>query len=182
MRECQGALPGGPGQLGTAESDMKRVFATLAIIGFFTSLIVHLTTFLGINPAKYVPAVWVLHVGCLAVFAPMIFDQKGTEKKTFQREIFSPLPGWARHLISAFFLYALINFALFIFLSEGGVPRVRDGKYVLHSHGTVIRELSEEEYERHKAYELRGFSGHWMVFYLIPALYFPYRKDKTDVS
>jgi hypothetical protein len=161
---------------------LKRVYSTLAIIGFLTSLIVHLATFLGINPARYVPGVWVLHVGMFAVFAPMIFDQKRTEKKTFQREIFSPLPGWARYLITAFFVYALINFALFLFLSEGGVPSVRDGKYVLHSHGSVIRELSEEEYDLHKAYELRGFSGHWMVFYLIPALYFSYRKDKTHGS
>jgi hypothetical protein len=161
---------------------MRRVISTLAIIGFFTSLIVHLSTFLGINPARFGPGVWVLHVGMFAVLVPMIFDQGRMEKKTFQREIFSALPGWARHLISVFFVYAIINLALFVFLSGRGVPSERDGKYALHSHGSVIRELSEEEYDRHKAYELRAFSGHWMVFYLIPALYFSYRKDKTDVS
>ena len=36
---------------------------------------------------------------------------------------------------------------------------------VLHNHGDVIRELTDEEYERHEAYVFRGFSGHWLVFY-----------------
>ena len=82
----------------------------------------------------------------------------------------------------AFFAYALINFALFFFLSKGGVPDVRDGKYVLHNHGQVIRELSEDEYELQKAYVVRGFSGHWMVFYLVPALVFWYRGASDQLE
>jgi len=59
------------------------------------------------------------------------------------------------------------------------VPDVRDGKYVLHNHGQVIRELSENEYEWQKAYILRGFSGHWMAFYLVPAIVFWYRGKRA---
>jgi len=85
------------------------------------------------------------------------------------------MPRWARYTIKAFFAYAIINFALFFFLSRDGVPDVRDGKYVLHNHGQVVRELSENEYEWQKAYVIRGFSGHWMVFYLVSAIVFWYR-------
>ena len=86
------------------------------------------------------------------------------------------LPRWQQYAVKGLFAYALINFALFFYRSSGGTPEERDGKYVLQNHGTVIRELSADEYERHSAYVVRGFSGHWMVFYLIPALYFRPRK------
>jgi hypothetical protein len=161
---------------------MRRALSIFAFTGFFISLIVHLTTFFGIDPARHVPGVWVLHLGIFIVFIPMLFVQGLTRKKDFWPKFFAPMPHWAQYTIKAFFAYAAINFVLFFFLSKGGVPDVRDGKYVLHSHGNVIRELSEEEYESQNAYVVRGFSGHWMIFYLVPALYFWYRKDESALS
>jgi hypothetical protein len=110
----------------------------------------------------------------------MLFVQGLKPKKDFWREIFAAMPRWGRYTIKAFFAYAIINFALFIFLSRGGVPDVRDGKYVLHNHGQVVRELSENEYEWQKAYVIRGFSGHWMVFYLVSAIVFWYRGKSAQ--
>jgi hypothetical protein len=121
--------------------------------------------------------VWVLHLGIFVVFIPMLFVQGLAPKKDFWNKIFAAMPRWARYTIKAFLAYAVINFALFFFLSKGGVPDERDGKYVLHNHGQVIRELSEHEYELQKAYVIRGFSGHWMIFYLLPALVFWYRDE-----
>jgi hypothetical protein len=92
------------------------------------------------------------------------------------------MPRWARYTVKAFFAYAVINFALFFVLSKGGAAEERDGRYVLHNHGEIIRELSPEEYEQQRAYVLRGFSGHWMVFYLVPAVFFRYRRDKSTLS
>ena len=161
---------------------LRRAISIFALTGFFASLLIHLTTFLGIDPAKHVPWVWGLHLGIFIVFIPMLLVQGLTPKKEFWNKFFALMPIWARYAIKAFFAYALINFALFFFLSKGGVPEVREGKYVLHNHGDVIRELSEDEYELQKSYVVRGFSGHWMVFYLIPALYFWYRKTEPAVS
>ena len=154
---------------------MRRAFSIFALTDFFSSLFVHLSTFFGIDLSKHIPWVWVLHLGIFVVFIPMLFVQGLAPKKDFWNKIFATIPRWARYTFKAFFAYALINFALFFFLSEGGVPDVRDGKYVLHNHGQVIRELSENEYKLQKAYVLRGFSGHWMVFYLVPAIVFWYR-------
>ena len=130
---------------------MRRAFSIFALVGFFSSLLVHLSTFFGIDPSKHVPWVWVLHLGIFVVFFPMVFVQGLKPKKDFWRNIFAAMPRWARYTIKAFFAYAIINFALFFFLSRDGVPDVRDGKYVLHNHGQVIRELSEDEYELQKA-------------------------------
>lgn len=107
----------------------------------------------------------------------MLFVQGLASRKNFWNKVFAAIPRWARYTIKAFFAYAIINFALFLFLSRGGVPDVRDGKYVLHNHGQVIRELSEKEYEWQKAYVVRGFSGHWMIFYLVSAIVFWYRDE-----
>ena len=161
---------------------MRRAFSIFAFTGFFTSLIVHLTTFFGIDPAKHVPWVWVLHLSIFIVFIPMLFVQGLTPKKDFWSKFLATMPRWVRYTVKAFFAYAIVNFALFFFLSKGGVTDVRDGKYVLHNHGNVIRELTEDEYQLQNAYVLRGFSGHWMIFYLIPALYFWYRKDEPALS
>jgi len=149
------------------------------LTGFFSSLFVHLSTFFGIDLSKHVPWVWVLHLGIFVVFIPMVFVQGLESRKDFWNKIFAAIPRWGRYTIKAFFAYAVINFAMFFFLSKGGVPDVRDGKYVLHNHGQVIRELSEDEYEWQKAYVLRGFSGHWMVFYLIAAIVFWYRGRRA---
>ena len=172
---------------------MRRAFSIFAFTGFLISLIVHLTTFFGIDPAKHVPWVWVLHLGIFIAFIPMLLTainlNSGSQgalpsprKKDFWSKFLATLPRWVRYTIKAFFAYAIINFAVFFFLSKGGVPDVRDGKYVLHNHGDVIRELTEDEYQLQNAYVLRGFSGHWMIFYLIPALYFWYRKDEPALS
>ena len=154
---------------------MRRAFFIFSLVGLFSSLFVHLSTFFGIDPSKHVPWVWVLHLGIFVVFFPMVFVQGLKSRKDFWSKIFAAIPRWARYTIKFFFAYTIINFALFFFLSQGGTPEVRDGKYVLHNHGQVIRELSKNEYEWQRAYVIRGFSGHWMVFYLVPALVFWYR-------
>ena len=44
-----------------------------------------------------------------------------------------------------------------------------------HWPGYVAYEISEADYRQQRTYVTRGFSGHWMVFYLLPALYSLYR-------
>jgi hypothetical protein len=159
---------------------LKRALSLVAFAGFFMSLLVHVTTFFGIDPSKHVPFVWALHLGIFVVFIPMVIYQRPKLRKNNWRIFIDAVPRWARYAVKGFFAYALINFALFFYLSGGGVPEVRDGRYVLHNHGKVIRELSEDEYELQNAYVLRGFSGHWMLFYLIPALFFWYRVPEDS--
>jgi hypothetical protein len=62
------------------------------------------------------------------------------------------------------FFYAFINFAFFM-IGNIGTPDIIDGKFVLHNHGRIIKNLTEQQYHHYKALELRGFSGHWIAFY-----------------
>jgi hypothetical protein len=62
-----------------------------------------------------------------------------------------------------------VNFGLFIYLMHGGRPNIDHGAYVLSSHGRLIQSLTEADYWKYKALEIRGFSGHWMLFYSVAA-------------
>jgi hypothetical protein len=138
-------------------------FAAAVLI---VSLVVHASTFLGIDPMEEWPGVMFLH---LAIFPPFIAailyaDRIGGPKQGRQDRVASSAPRWLQIMTGVFFVYAFVNFAIFLVLVEGGGPHERDGKYFLTSHGTVLRELSEAEYHQQRAYVVRGFSGHWMLF------------------
>ena len=129
------------------------------------SLLVHVSTFLGIDPMEKWPGVMFIH---LAIFPPFIAaiycaNRTAGPKHEAQDRVMSCSPRWLKILTGVFFAYALLNFVVFFVLIEGGSPRERDGKYFLHSHG-VIRELSEAEFHQMQAFVVRGFSGHWMLF------------------
>ena len=157
---------------------LRRAFGFSAFIGFGLSLIVHLLSFIGLNIMTYVPRIWVLHLGIFVFNLPLVFSPfNWSGKKEGLRRYFAPMPRWARHVLHCFFAYAILNFVIFIVLSHDGSPDILDGKYVLRTDGLpenqhVIREISKEEYNLRSDRILRGFSGHWMLFYLVPAFYF----------
>jgi hypothetical protein len=130
------------------------------------SLLVHVSTFLGIDPMEKWPGVMFIHLAIFPPFIAALFCANRTAgpKHGAQDRVMSCSPLWLKILTGVCFAYALVNFAVFIVLIEGGSPRERDGKYFLHSHGTVLRELSEAEFHQMQAFVVRGFSGHWMLF------------------
>jgi hypothetical protein len=70
------------------------------------------------------------------------------------------------------FAYVIANFAYFMHVSAGGSPVEKLGHFYLQDHGRIIRELTAAEYAAAQVAVLRGFSGHWLVFYFAPAAYF----------
>lgn len=171
----------------------------MARICGITSLVI-LVSSAAFHSATYIPAIpvtmnlaWPLHLATMAVFAIMAFSlvrqQKQQPKqpakgllarwraankqnKEFHSQLLGFVPRSLRDVCVATFIYAFINFALFMLIMEGGSPSVENGKYFLHNHGQKIRDISKQEYARFLAYEVRGFSGHWIVLSIIPAVYF----------
>ncbi len=62
---------------------------------------------------------------------------------------------------------------------ELGQPFLENGQFLLKSHGKIIRALTEAEYFKMKAYELRLFTGHWIIFSYVPTLFFIYVYPAT---
>jgi len=83
---------------------------------------------------------------------------------------------------STLFAYAFFNFAFTSFvLQEGGIASVIKGKKVIHNHGNIIRELTDEEYETQQAYAVRSVSGHWMLFYAAGMIMlYPKKKEEGE--
>ena len=162
----------------------KKLIFNLAITGFALSLLVNISTIVGLNIIDNFPYVWGLHVYIFVVFVPTIFIiNKNPEIKELQKTgAKNPLKMWAlifkdtpKLVIFSFFLvfiYGFVNFILFLQISEGGGPDIINGQFVLSNRGDVIKEISKQEYIMFKNNQLRGFSGIWMTFLGLPASVF----------
>mgnify|MGYP001160174255 CR=1 FL=1 len=152
---------------------MSTVVGIVALLGFVCALAVHLSTFLTAGLQLDFSSVWPLHVGIFAVFIPMVFSLRNRfGQNPDQREIISVLPPWAIKSIAVVFAYVVINFAALFYHIHNGSPAVRGDTFVIEQRGRVVQEISESQYLQMRAYVSRGFSGHWLLFYLVPALYF----------
>ncbi|KML39797.1 hypothetical protein VL15_38330 [Burkholderia cepacia] len=140
---------------------------------------------MGVNLAARIPSVWMLHVGIFIVFIPFLFlSRKDLGRERAMWRLRKGVPNWIAVMGIMLFVYAIVNFFVFMLYSEGGNPAVQDGRYVLLNHGKLIRKLTVSEFTAFKANELRGFSGHWLVFYFVCAAYFLFwktdRVEKVD--
>lgn len=176
--------------MGTA---IGKTLSYIAFAGFIAGLAVHISSILGIDVSEKFPFVWLLHLGIFIVFFPAIIKlimlQSNTpgfkeDKNKFKmyRLLYDNSSKPLLIIAAFFFVYAMINFMLFTSNSGGGGPSIADGHYVLQNHGSIIKNLSFEEYQHYKANELRGFSGHWMAFYsLALAVLFP-KNVKPEIK
>jgi len=127
------------------------LLAVIAAQGFFASLVCHVMGWLHIEP-PWGRSTFLLHVGIFVVWFPLVGLANRTMRKPRRgnfEHLLAVLPKWARGFTYALFIYTLINFVWFLIAAhrypKGEVPF---------------------------ALELRGFSGHWMLFYGIATLGF----------
>ncbi len=161
----------------------------LATVGLVASAVAHLATFLGVNPRRTVPGIMVLGILIFVVWVPMVFMSRKACARNNRWSLLDVItrhaPLWMKVLSVALGAYAFFNFFFTVFvLNQEGVPSTSLGPKALVSHGKVIRRLSDEEYEKHQAYSVRGDSGHWMVFYAVgmTVLYSLTKEDPTRDS
>lgn len=175
---------------------MKNYLFYLAVIGWLISVTAHLLSLAHIDVADSFPFIWGLHLLVFVVWIPtIIILVKNKELLStlhsgkmnilnpiaFFKLIFKQSPKWLTIIAIVGFVYANINFILFMG-SQHGTPDIRDGQYILENHGQLIRNLTAEEYHAYKADILRGFSGHWILFYgLAAAVLYPFSKDSKTV-
>jgi hypothetical protein len=132
----------------------------LAIAVLVVSLVVHVSTYMGVNPMEAWPGVVFIHIAIFPpLFAALLYARRAGGKK----RVLSEVPPWLSVLTGALFVYAMVNFTVFVALTEGE-PQEREGKYYLMDRRAVLREIKEPEYHLQQLYVARGFSGHWMLF------------------
>lgn len=155
----------------------NRFVFYFAATGLLLSVIIH-----GLAIAGSYPGGWVfgMHVAAIAAFAPLVFflrkkamdrglnpNRMGSPVLVF-RVLFENTPKWLKGVTIVFFAYAFVNFFLFITAHNQQVQNMRD----LQVPDQAIRSLPPD------AQMLRGFSGHWMVFFnLVVAGLYPPKKE-----
>ncbi|QXE84908.1 hypothetical protein KP003_10860 [Geomonas nitrogeniifigens] len=179
---------------------MIKILKYSSIALFFASLAIHFSTF-GPFEIFAIDGVWFMQIAVIAAFGAMMFyvkklrnekkrepDQKYVDwfRENIQLQMsennklaINAIPDVLFFLGIAAFIYVLINFGTCMVGMEFGGPLVEDGKFLLKNHGKVIRALTELEYRKMKSYEMRLFSGHWVIFSYLPALFFTYVYPAT---
>ncbi len=178
---------------------MKSFLFYFAVTGWILGLIVHLLSITDFDITDKVPFVWALHIGVFIVGVPTVIDLKKNEELVeyqqsgmlnrinpfeFSKIMFRYTPTWLTIIAIGGFFYTIINFMLFM-NSYPGAPDVKNGQYILHNHGRLIKTLTEQEYHHYKANEVRVFSGHWLAFYgLAAAVLFPhwFKPREADLN
>src|SRR5882672_5432029 len=118
--------------------------AVVAAMGLLASIACHLMGWLHVEP-PWGKSVFLLHIGIFVVWIPLVLFANRTMPKPGRgnlEHLLAELPKWVRVATGGLFAYALLNFAYFIFCTRH-YPK----------HGVPF------------SVELRGVSGHWMMFY-----------------
>lgn len=161
---------------------MNTILGGLALVGFGLSLLAHVAALFGVDVQTHVPSVWLLHVGIFVVFVPMVFQLRSLGSSTDARALLRGIPVWPALLVVLLFVYALVNFLVFVGGSGPGSPALRGSSFVLERKGVLIRQITESEYRTFRAAEIRGFSGHWLVFYFVPFTHFILRRRERPYA
>jgi len=118
----------------------------LAALGFLLSVGAHVASIIGVT----LPGgqwIWFLHVGIFVVWFPTVLIANrvggGERGKDLWKIVLSGCPRWMRLAGYVLFAYVILNFVYFMSVSSGH----------RNSGGAAT------------AVEIRGFSGHWMIFY-----------------
>src|SRR2546423_5832796 len=117
------------------------VLALIAAAGLLASVVCHVMGCLHLEP-PWGKSVFVLHIGFLILWFPLVLFANRTMPKPGRGNfdhLLAELPKWVRVGVYSLFVYALLNFAYFIYATSQS-PKHRVPFPV----------------------ELRGFSGHWM--------------------
>jgi len=122
------------------------LLSIIAASGLVVSTAFHIMTWLQLEP-PWGTSVLILHIGWLILWFPLVVCANRTmpnPRRGNLEHLLAELPGWVRLATYSLFVYAIFNFAIFI--------------------------ASTRRYPKHELppfVVLRGFSGHWMLFYFI---------------
>lgn len=147
------------------------VFGIWCSLGFVLSAVVHLLSYFGVAAQESVPAVWALHIAIFPPFFVAIWRMRrwrtpGRWSKQIAWAAIKPyVPGWAYPVGIGLMAYSLVNFLLTTsHLPQRGHP---ESPIPIPAHDIAI-------------YTIRAFSGHWLIFYFLPAIFFLFVPPSAD--
>lgn len=161
---------------------MRKSLAALAACGLILSVVAYIKGLSGTtsNELQWISA---LLIGALALYTPIPFLEHAWGDRTFFWKGFARgMPRWAVPCIILFWLIAVAHLVWFFVRSDAAIPIIKDGQYILESHGRIRRGLTQPEYLALKAGELRVLAALMFAVYLQPFLYwwFPRKREMAQ--
>jgi uncharacterized membrane protein len=147
---------------------LPRTILTLVFVlllaGFAFGLVLHALTYLGVDPRDSLPTVWyAFQLITALLFIPFVISALRETPQTIPRTYIAP-----RLLLLCVVLflgYAVFNWAFTEeVLNHGKTPEILDGQYVMIAH-SIATPITQAEYLKHRVYEARANSGHWMALW-----------------
>lgn len=153
----------------------SKLVGIAALAGFCAALSIHVRCILHLPVPEEIwrgcPLSFFLFVGAALVFMPMFRDASdGRIGGVSNSRIVAGMPTWARVAIGACAVYVAVNF-FWCVVFHGGKVHVSGGRAIAYASG-VSRVLSDVEYRDYLEWQMRMWSGHCLIFYLVPAFYF----------
>ena len=169
---------------------VMRLLSLLGFVGVGLAAVVHVVSLAGVNLEASLPAVWWVNHGALLVFLPVMAVSTAAAFRRARRPAgiqtrslgrfpasFADRPAGPfaallpRHwlVLGAVGAYAALHFALHQSDMAGCVVYRNEAGFWRHSGDGVRRELTEQEFDAHRAAMFRTFSAAWVVCYLIAA-------------
>ncbi len=159
-----------------------KFFFLYSIIIFVLSSIIHFSTYILAKYSLILSCSYILNVFILLSFVTMIVNinkhQLKNENKVEIFDLFKYFPNKCLIMLMIFLIFIIYvssNFMICSSLLQDGSPGILKGTFIQNNHGK-IKVITELTYNKLSLIELRMFSGHWLIFSLLPILYFFYKK------
>ena len=143
-----------------------NVLSLYGAFGLTASAIVHFGTYIGRGLSPDHPLFWALHIGIFPLFFAFVRRLRAwqsvrrgvfgfKQRQLRWRDLLGYFPPWVPPLVMLLFAYVMANF----FLSTAHLPP--------RGSDTLLTDAQA-------VYTARAFSGHWLIFYTLPALFFAF--------
>jgi hypothetical protein len=160
------------------------------------SFIVHLSAYIGIFFLREYYAVfgisYIIHglifIPFFAMCFQLFFGKNKVKIPTFF-ESFNPILIFRRYfpntnykigfILIILMIYVIINFYFSIKSVAHGSPELIDGGYFLNINGE-LNQIEKGQYVEMRFNQLKAFSGHWIIFSVIPLIFYLDRKKSKQ--
>ena len=163
---------------------IRRILAVMAACGLFASVLAYIGSYVGTTMDSLFRWAIVLHIGVFILLLPMyMLEYSAVKARSFFWQGFSQaMPSWVVPTLKLLGVFFAIHFILFLIQSHAASPQFKNGEYVLDNHGQIVKVLTQGEYFRLKGAELRLFATGWMFFYLVPAAYWWFPRNREQLA
>jgi hypothetical protein len=166
---------------------MNSLLFLLALVLTIVSSLVHIATYILKEYNNVFFGVFIIHILIFVPLSLMVFQKRNGVKNISVRgfinpfELFKAIIPSGNNIVYGIivicFAYTFISFFLNFKYLTNGIAEIIDGKYVLNNKGEIT-EVTREIYNKQKLYEIRLFSGHWIIFSIVPMFYFYFNRNK----